>query len=250
MRSQFLFGPVLILVFFWLFLEPGAMRSIETFAPQQAEEKRLRIIRFGGYRWVVKEGERLPPANNNWADDPRSVWIGTDGKLHLEIRKVGDVWYSAQITSQRFASYGIHRFYIQSPVNDLSANVVLGLFLYADDHNEIDIEFKREVGSEHNAQYAIQPSHLSDYRHTFLLEYAGPTIHEIDWQPDYVAFRTLAGDDPSAGRVLQEWRFERQSIPREDKQLQINMNLWLRNPSAQVEPIKVIISDFETQYCP
>ncbi len=250
MRFQFLLGTVLIPVCLWLFLEPGAMSSTETFAPQQAEEKQPRIIRFGGHRWVVKEGERLPPANNNWADDPRSVWIGTDGKLHLEIRKVGDVWYSAQITSQRFTRYGVHRFYIQSPVNDLSANVVLGLFLYADDHNEIDIEFKREVGSEHNAQYAIQPSFFPDHRHSFRLEYAGPTIHEIDWQPDYVAFRAIAGDDPSAGRILQEWRFEGQSIPTEDMHLQIKLNLWLRNPNMQVEPIKITISDFEAQYCP
>lgn len=224
-----------------------AMREMPETA--QMESTRTRIIRFGGHRWVVKKGDNLPPANNNWSDDPRFVWIGTDGKLHLEIRNLDGVWYSAQVTSQDFAHYGLHRFYVESPLNDLDANVVLGLFLYADDYNEIDIEFRREARSSHNAQFVIQPYTLPGNRHTFSLTYTGPTIHEIDWQPDHILFRTIAGDGPTSGAILQEWRYEGESVPADDKQLRIKMNLWLRNPDNQTKPVHVIISDLETVYC-
>jgi len=217
--------------------------------PAWAQDLNPRIIRFGGHRWMVKNGNGLGPANNNWSDDERSVWIGTDGKLHLKIRYEEGIPYSAQIISTDFAAYGLYRFYIESPVNKLDANVVLGLFLYADDQHEIDIEFKREAGSTANAQYVMQPSTTAGNRYIFPLDYTGPTIHEIDWQQDYVAFRSIAGDEPVNGEILQEWRYEQKSIPTADNQLRIELNLWLVNPTAQTQPVEVVIENLETTPC-
>ena len=238
-----------LLILLWLFTQEVSWMP-EFTKPAWAQDLNPRIIRFGGHRWMVKSGSGLAPANNNWSDDERSVWIGTDGKLHLQVRYQEGKPYSAQIISTDFAAYGLYRFYIESPVNKLDANVVLGLFLYADDQNEIDIELKHEAGSADNAQYVMQPSTTAGNRRTFPLDHDGPTIHEIDWQENYVAFRSIAGDNPVSGEVLQEWRYEKQSIPADDKQLRIEVNLWLVNPNAQTQPVEVVIEDLENVACP
>lgn len=237
-----------LLILLWLFTQEVSWMP-EFTKPAWAQDLNPRIIRFGGHRWMVKSGSDLAPANNNWSDDEGSVWIGTDGKLHLQIRYQEGKLYSAQIISTDFAAYGLYRFSIESPVNTLDANVVLGLFLYADDEHEIDIEFKHEAGSADNAQYVMQPSTTAGNRHTFPLNHDGPAIHEIDWQEDYVAFRSIAGVDPAGGEVLQEWRYEKKDIPAVDKQLRIEVNLWLLNPNVQTQPVEVVIEDLETAPC-
>jgi hypothetical protein len=237
-----------LLILLWLFTQQVSWMP-EFTKPAWAQDLNPRIIRFGGHRWMVKSGSDLAPRKNDWSDDERSVWIGTDGKLHLQIRYQAGKSYSAQIISIGFAAYGLYRFYVESPVNRLDANVVLGLFLYADDQNEIDIEFKREAGSADNAQYVMQPYTTAGNRHTFSLDHDGPTIHEVDWQADYVAFRSIAGDDPAGGEVLQEWRYEKKDIPTADRQLRIEMNLWLVNPNVQTQPVEVVIENLETTPC-
>lgn len=207
-------------------------------------DESTRIVRFAGHKWTVKNGLNLPPRGNNWSDDPQSVWIDVDGRLHLKIRQIEGVWYSAQITSLEDARYGAYRFHIESPVVDLGDNVVLGLFLYADDENEIDIELRqRENDNRDNLSYAVQPYILDGHRQTSRFEWDGPTIHEFDWQPDFVSFRSLVADE---SELLSEWRFDQRGVPAEERRLQIRMNLWLLDTTVHDQEVEVIIADVET----
>jgi hypothetical protein len=236
----------------------SAVQSIISWQPQAASfpdsvrevpmAQSTRVIRFAGHKWSVKNGLNLPPRNNNWSDDPRSVWIDVDGKLHLKIRQQEGVWYSAQVTAFDYASHGSYHFYVETPVADLGDSAVLGLFLYADDQNEIDIEFRqRENERFDNGSYVIQPYIQDGHRETFQLDWEGQTVHEIVWQPDFVNFRSLRGDDPDSGQLLYEWRFDQgRSIPPENRNLRVQMNLWMLNAATHADEIEVVIADVVT----
>lgn len=221
--------------------------DFQTMALAAQTDESTRVIRFAGHKWTVKNGLNLPPRSNNWSDDPQSVWIDVDGKLHLKIWQIDGVWHSAQITSVEDARYGTYRFQIESPVDDLGENVVLGLFLYADDENEIDIELRqRENDSRDNLSYAVQPYVLDGHRRTARFDWQGPTIHEFIWQPGFVNFRSLVANDSDSGELLYEWRFEQEGVPAEERGLRIQINLWLLDPANHDHEVEVVIADVET----
>jgi hypothetical protein len=206
-----------------------------------------RIIRFAGHKWMVKDGLNRPPRSNNWSNDPQSAWIDVDGRLHLKIRQVDGVWYSAQVASMDYARYGVYRFYVETPLADLHDNVVLGLFLYADDENEIDIEVRQRANEERdNLSYAVQPYILDGHRRTSRFDWEGPTVHEIFWQPDFVDFRSLTDDEQASGTILHEWRFDRSGVPAEERNLRIQMNLWLLDPASHDQEVEVVIADVKS----
>jgi hypothetical protein len=206
-----------------------------------------RIIEFAGRSWVVKEGLRRGPGNNNWSDSPQSVWVDDEGKLHLRIRNVDGVWYSAQIISVDDTSYGQHRFFVETPLHEIDENVILGLFLYQDDHHELDIEISRQGQPEGaNAKFVVQPYHRDGHRESFALDWDGSTIHEIDWTSESVRFAVYEGGTDNAAPLIHEWVYEGGDIPDESRNLYIEMNIWLtaRAP-ANGEEIEVVISDLE-----
>lgn len=205
-----------------------------------------RVIQFAGRDWQVKAGMGLGPGNNNWSDSPRSVWVDSGGSLHLRIRKEGAVWYSAQVNAVDTAAFGLYRFYVQTSLHDLDPNVVLGLFLYQDDHHEIDIEFlRRDSVTNDNSVYVVQPYSLPGNRHPFLWPWPGPSTHDIDWGPDAVTFRSMRGHDPQIESIMHLWRYEGVSIPIEQNELHMQMNLWLLDPAVQSQEVEVIISGIE-----
>jgi hypothetical protein len=99
-----------------------------------------RIIQFAGRNWEVKVGFG-GPGPNNWSDTDQSVWVDADGRLHLRLREVGGVWYAAEVRTVLPTKYGMHRFYLIGPVDQLDRNVIFSAFVYGDDSKEIDIEF-------------------------------------------------------------------------------------------------------------
>lgn len=96
------------------------------------------------------------PGPNYWSDSPSSVWVGSGG-LHLKIRKLGSTWYCAEVISVEPTTYGMHRFYIDGRVDQLDRNVCASPFLYINDNQEIDIEFRSDASRGTNAQYVVQP---------------------------------------------------------------------------------------------
>jgi hypothetical protein len=107
-----------------------------------------RTIHFSGMEWQVKNGVGGPNPNNitqnYWSDSPESIWVDDEGRLHLKIRYDDGVWKCAEIQSNETVKYAEYTWEISNPIDDLDPNVVLGLFLYSDQHDhEYDIEFSQ-----------------------------------------------------------------------------------------------------------
>ena len=129
--------------------------------------------------YTIRDGPNpSAPGNNNWSKD--NVIVSDKGiKLKRENNTSAEIEF-------KFEGYGKYGFSCEVP--NLPSNVVLGIFLYADDQHEIDIEFSK-WGSWFmpNCQFVIQPNEYKLFRERF---YNFKTKNEgyIIWQPNYIEF--------------------------------------------------------------
>jgi hypothetical protein len=204
-----------------------------------------RTITFAGETWYVKTSSgRVGPGPNYFSDRTTNVWVDTAGRLHLKITRSGGRWYCSEVVSARSFGYGTYRFYLDSSVDNLDRNVVLGLFTWNDDpaffNREIDVELAR-WGSPNNlnAQYVVQP--YTDPLNVFRFQQpSGPSTHEFTWQPGLVTFQST-----NAGGLIAS-HADNSGIPEAGGE-NARMNLWLfqgRAPSNKKE-VEVIVGRFE-----
>lgn len=150
---------------------------------------------WSGYQWTVRSTTG-GPGPNYFNNSSQSVWVDEDDKLHLKIRNVGGTWYCAEIYSVDYLGLGTYRCTIDTDLNDIDPNIVVSMFAYYNDTNEIDIEFSEwgVPGNENgNTQYAIQPAEEEGNLYRFSIEDAGQTTHMFTWLEDSVAFRSDYG---------------------------------------------------------
>ena len=196
-----------------------------------------RVINFAGRYWWVKSSPEMGPGPNAWSDTEESVWVDVEGKLHLKIRQIDGVWNCAEVWTLEPASYGKYSFELESRVDLYDPNVVAGLFLYADDDQEVDIEFSRWGDPEYPAgSYSVQPYHIAGNNISFPCELGGSySTHSFNWQPDYIHFRSLHGhyeEPPAPNFVIKDWFYEGGSIPPESENMLLHINLWLMSGLA------------------
>jgi len=103
---------------------------------------------FSGYDWWIKTSAGLiGPGPNYFSDSTNNVWLDPQGRLHLRITHQANQWQCAEIVSARTFGYGSYRFELDSEVDSLDVNAVLGLFTWSDDpayaDREIDVECSR-----------------------------------------------------------------------------------------------------------
>jgi hypothetical protein len=193
-------------------------------------------IQFAGLTWDVKTGSGLGPGPNNWSDSAASVWVDAQNQLHLKIRKVNSTWYCAEVTTQQSFGYGTYLFQIASDCNTFDKNVVVGLFTYLDDNNEIDIEFSRwGVANNLAAQYVTQPV-VAGNRERFDLSTAGVnSTHSFTWLADSIFFQSYCGTHTSLPAtpdlLIHNWTYTGADIPPESTE-KLHLNLWLVGGSA------------------
>src|SRR5205823_3644548 len=159
-----------------------------------------RTIQFSGHSWSVKTSAgKVGPGPNYFSNGASNVWVDALGRLHLKITKEKGRWHCAEIVSTESFGYGTYRFYLDSAVDNLDPNVVLGLFTWNDapdyNHREIDIEFSRwGVANNQNAQYVVQPyTSLSN-----ILRFDEPaglvqSTHSFHWLSGSVEFESVRG---------------------------------------------------------
>jgi hypothetical protein len=181
--------------------------------------------------------------------------VDRQGRLHLKLTRQGDRWFCAEVISKRSFGFGTYRFYLDTPLSKLDANVVLGLFTWSNDpafsHREIDIEFARWANADDsaNAQFVVQPYQPAGRLRRFRVPPDVPTsTHCFLWQSNQVAFRSVSGHGRVAkdtNPVIYEWTCWRDRIPQPGNE-NVRMNLWLFGGQALSEqPVnKVIISRF------
>ena len=100
---------------------------------------------FAGYSWLSKQGFGGPGPNVWWSN---GTSVAADG-LHIKLQdapgsKAG--FACAEVTLNQSLGYGNYSFSLAGSVDSLGQgdpHVVLGLFLYRDDQNELDIEMAR-----------------------------------------------------------------------------------------------------------
>ncbi len=211
-----------------------------------------RMIQFAGQNWNVKSGCGIGPGPNCWSDDEESVWVDSEG-LHLKIREIDGAWHAAEVYTLACTHYGIHRFYIDAPLDQMDKNVIAAPFLYKDDMTEIDIEFARwgDNNAAENAQYVVQPYTTTGNMVSFSMTLSSTlSTHYIDWQADLIHFKSIKGhhpEPPDDAFLINEWLYTGDDNPDEEECLKVHLNLWLLqgNPPSDGQEAEIVVTDME-----
>ncbi|KAA3665450.1 MAG: hypothetical protein DWQ04_00560 [Chloroflexi bacterium] len=221
-----------------------------------AHENSPRTIQFAGLEWEVKSGSGLGPGPNEWSDSEESVWVDSEGQLHLKIRQIEGVWHAAEASTTTCTKYGMHRFYLIGRVDLLDKNVVAAPFLYKDDQHEIDIEFAKwgQDNPSNNGQYVVQPYSKTENIEKFLITLNGThSTHYINWQASSIEFKSFHGHSPepaTAGHLIHEWLYTGEDNPSETECMKIHINLWLfqGNPPTNSQEVEIIVAGVDTPH--
>jgi len=224
--------------------------------PQSTSKPTVRTLSFSGYEWKVKSSRRpVGPGPNYFSNSHDNVWVDTQGRLHLRITHHKNRWYCAEVISRQSFGYGTYRFYLDTRVDNLDPNIVLGLFTWSDDpefdHREIDIECTKWGNADNNtnAQFVVQPYDIPEHRLRFSVPPGTNTsTHSFTWEEDSVFFQSVQGHDvtpPDPSNVIEEW--ECTGIIPEAGGENARINLWLVGGSAPTDSAEaeVIIKKFE-----
>jgi hypothetical protein len=215
----------------------------------------VRTILFSGYDWLVKsESFPVGPGPNLFSDSSDNVWVDNKGRLHMQITEERDrKWFCAEVISKKSFGYGTYRFYLDSSVDSLDPNVVLGLFTWSDDpaynHREIDIECTRwgNANDITNAQFVVQPFYPNR-----LLRFTIPNVNSstqsFTWSKGSVTFHSLIGHCANQRNpifLLKQWKCIQNIPPGGDAHTRINLWLLDGTPPMDGKETEVIIRSFD-----
>ena len=204
-------------------------------------------VTWSGATWAVKTS-RSPVGPGPNIFDKANVSVDAQDRLHLRIAKnTAGTWTTAEIIGPRTYGYGTYSFTIESAVNDLDPNVVLGLFTWSDRarfaHREIDIEFARwgDAADPSNAQYVVQPWDATSHLSRFTQPASATTTHRFTWRPGRIDW--LSTD--SNGAPFASYTYAGADVPPSGDE-RVRLNLWLFNGTAPTDgqPVEVIIDSF------
>ena len=189
MKSKFLKICMILMIIPLLLISPNFQPNgiVETSTTTET-------IMFSGYEWNIKNSNSAlwGPGPNLWNDSIQNVWVDTNGSLHLRITHglCLDQWFCAEVYSVQSFGYGTYNFTLAPGFETLDKNVVLGLFTYLDDLNEIDIEYaKWGDESADNGQFVLQPSARPNHikRYDFNPE-GEESSHQFRWCENMINF--------------------------------------------------------------
>lgn len=213
-------------------------------------------IKFSGYEWKVKSGEKLGPGPNRWS--AANVRVDAEGLLHLKIAQREGVWECAELNTVRRLGLGAYQFQIVGKIDRLDKNVVLGLFNYPtpdvgeDGTNEIDIEFARWGDATFPiGNYTVWPATktVKETTHPFRFSLTKDvTTQRFTWSSNSILFQSLLGRRDDSKDVYQTWLFQpatAAAIPQQP--MPVFINLWLfrgQAPSDGAE-VEIVIKSFK-----
>jgi hypothetical protein len=213
------------------------------------ENQDISQIQWSGYTWNVKSGTGLGPGPNNWLANSSSVWVDGENNLHLKTQKIGTKWYCVEITSTQPFDYGEFTFQLSTNVEKFDKNVVLGLFTYENDTDEIDIEFSRWGNiSNQIGGYVVQPTSAISHKNFPLNLTDNYSTHKFQWSPSEIYFQSYYGNFqnlPDQQHLITDWTYTGSQIPRAGKEL-LNLNLWFYKGlvPSDLKETEVIIKSF------
>lgn len=212
-----------------------------------------------GYDWDVKNSGAFlfGPGPNRFSDSTENVWVDASGRLHLRITLRNGQWCCPEVVSRRAFGYGTYRFFLDSAVDALDPNVVLGLFTYDDDptstggHRELDVEMARwgNASDTTNAQFVVQPFGTAGNLMRWTLPVgATPSTHSFTWSSgrvDFISHNGAFAPPPASVPQGAAWSNTSASVPVPGDE-RVRMNLWLFNGAAPAngQEVEVVISRF------
>ncbi len=216
----------------------------------------VRWVSFSGYEWRVKSSTgTVGPGPNYFSNSTNNVWVDTAGQLHVRITNRSNQWQCAELVTARTFGYGSYRFELNSRVDNLDPNVVLGLFTWSDDpafsYREIDVEGGRwgNAADVNNAQFVVQPYDATGH----LVRYAVPTgltnsTHLFTWETNRITFQSQRGSfspNPDPTNVIRNWTYSLATPKTGDENIRIN--LWLNRGAAPKDnsEVEVIVKSFQ-----
>jgi hypothetical protein len=212
-------------------------------------------IHFSNYDWQVRSGTG-GPGPNIW--DDTNAWLDAEGSLHLKITHVVSEWHSVEVTLQDRLGFGTYQFDVVGAIDQLDANVVLGLFNYPppdvgpDGTNEIDIEFARWGNISYpNGNYTVWPAGTGLTQSSNSFEFALSNItstHQFLWLPTSINFQSAQGLASDKVPPFASWSYQpaafNQYIPQQAMPVHINLWLFQGNMPTNGQEVEVVIRKF------
>jgi hypothetical protein len=223
-----------------------------------AEPQTKRTITFAGHEWGVKYGDQLGPGPNYFSDSQDSLWVDEKGYLHMTVIQREGKWFCTEVINSRSLGYGSYVFTLQTRVDRLDENIILGMFTWDTDapeynYREIDFEFgKWQKAENENSQFVIQPWTNEGNTHRYDILYEGTTettTHVMNWQPDGIHFQSYYGgysENPPAQNKIHSWTYTGRDNPPPGGE-NIRINLWLvwGEIPTDGKDLEIIIEDFK-----
>lgn len=214
------------------------------------------MIDFAGRRWRVKHSGDLPsgPGPNFFSDARENVWVDDVGRLHLAITRREGKWYAAEVISDDVLGLGTYRWYVDTRLDLLPSQAVVGLFTWDDDetdhHREIDIEFGRFGDPEHpGAQFVVHPAVSPQHTSRFAMPKGlTQSMHGFTWTSAAVSFFSAAGHPRPPQRpreAIARFNYDGKNVPSAGE-AHARVNLWLlkdRGTDAPM-PAEIVVTDF------
>jgi hypothetical protein len=200
-----------------------------------ANEWSPKAVRFSGLTWDVRHGaEATGPGRNLWGDGPPNVAIDGDGRLHLSVAQAGSEWRSAEVRTPLPSGPCRIDVWLSSALPRSVGNVVVGIFAYSSDTNELDFEasnWGRASGPD--GLFTVVPAVVPGHQHAFVLGPGSSSRIAFEWSPGRVAFRF------DSGQQSERWTYRGQDAPRPDGH-HLHINVWLRG-EPPLSPVTVTI---------
>lgn len=218
-------------------------------------------ITWNGIDWNVKSVTGVNPGPNDWS--AANVFVDGNGDLHLAITHVDGTWYCAEVWTNATFGFGSFQWQVETAVDQLDPNVVLGLFVYGpptlgpDGTHEFDIEYAR-FGSPTGdngwwtvfPNVEVTPPLLGQSHYALVLGDDAETTSRFTWAPASVAFTTMTGFQPpgSSTSLVQSWTYQPEdpSLAISQSPMPVHMNLWLYqgSPPTNGQEVEVVIHNF------
>jgi len=203
-------------------------------------------IFWRGVTWDVKTSSSAAGPGPN-IFDKTNVWTDGNGYLHLRsVKNASGKWTAAEIIGPKTNGYGTYTFMIDSRVDILDPNVVLGLFTWSDKaryaNRELDIEFARwgDPTDTTNAHYVVQPYDAPNHLFRFAQPAETATTHRFTWRRGRVDF-----DSYATGGLIDSYSYTGSDVPPSGDE-RVRLTFWLYGGRAPLNgsTAEVVIRSF------
>ena len=227
----------------------GSVLAIATIEAPASRAVSRKILKFGGYDWVVRASPSDRGGMNRY--DTANASVDEAGALHLRLTKDAEGWRSAQIIMNRSLGYGTYSFVVRG-AGRLDPAAVLSFYTldlpaYASveaNPREWDVDFSRWADpAAPNARFVVQPA-ADEARnvHKFTAPDDVMTV-TVRWEAGRAAFKAARGTAPGGAVVAEHVFTSSVPVPGEER-FRINLYDFQRGPQRVQQGAEIVVERF------